>query len=45
VAFHRTYRHVMSNRIYHKYRRYRWSRAWSKPFRNIIALIRTIKSS
>jgi lipopolysaccharide biosynthesis glycosyltransferase len=45
VAFHRTYRHVMSNRIYYKYRRYRWSRAWSKPFRNIIALIRTIKSS
>lgn len=45
VAFRRTYRHVMSNRVYAKYRRYRWGRAWSKPFRNIVALFRTIKSS
>ncbi|HEY4201223.1 MAG TPA: glycosyltransferase family 8 protein [Devosiaceae bacterium] len=45
VAFRRTYRHVMSNRVYSKYRKYRWGRAWGGPFRKIVALYRVIKST
>lgn len=39
VAFSRSYRHVMTNDIYYRYMRFRWRRAWMRPFRRLGKLV------
>lgn len=40
VAFSRMYRHVMTNEIYNRYMLFRWKRAWSTPWRKLVARLR-----
>lgn len=35
VAFHRTYRHVMTNDLFYRYMRHRWKMAWVKWWRKL----------
>lgn len=35
VAFHRTYRHVMTNDLFYRYMRHRWKMAWVKRWRKL----------